>query len=133
MIDLEEGEPIMLTLENVIPALQDAVDSKPNGYIYINPDGEQARYIGGVACSYVDECKNEPSCIVGHALHALGVSLITLHENEGTPAHFLLDTLEEEGIAVATSDVVNLLKRVQGEQDLGTSWVDAVTYGLDRI
>ena len=109
---------IKITRTSTIEALQSAIDLMGPDYTYVTPGGEDAAV--DVMCSYVDQAKNAPSCIVGHVLYAHGVTLSELVQYEGESAH---KTATAFG---ASEQVGDMLNRVQELQDTGVPWAEAV-------
>src|SRR5690606_27130851 len=73
-----------------------------------------------------------PSCIVGNALHRLGVSISTLTEmdrrtsdGEAISSRKILEVLEGSGV-ILDNDAVMLLATPQVLQDADVPWGDAV-------
>ncbi|GAA2294375.1 hypothetical protein GCM10010149_47940 [Nonomuraea roseoviolacea subsp. roseoviolacea] len=83
-------------------------------------------------CFYVhrDEATDElsPGCLVGAALHRLGVPLETLQRNEDTNAFNLLSKL----FPMLTTQTCSFANSAQMDQDGGRSWGEAVAYAESR-
>jgi hypothetical protein len=72
-------------------------------------------------------------CVVGAALHRLGVPLETLQKYEGSPASLVMvDTIDLNSMHDAMN-AGDFLGRVQREQDGGTPWGEALAIGLANI
>lgn len=139
---------ITLTVPTVFQALRDAVDEKGKTFVY-----EQEPHLGG--CAYVhdvdvseDEDGNtihvltdssEPGCLVGNALHRLGVPLWAfLHNNSDSDAGEILDVLRRESLVRFSSDDEETLIRrslmsAQAKQDAGHEWNTALQAAEDRL
>ena len=136
LIDLEEAKAL----------LDHQVAVKGADYITLDHVAavEGADYITLNLCTYFKvaatdthenpQLLNEPSCIVGHVFHALGVSGLKFNpELNGTVVSGLLDRptdhsnylLEEFGLDF-TKEAVELLRIAQVEQDQRSPWGDAV-------
>lgn len=126
---------IELTTDNVIGALMRAVASKPQGYVYTNPQGIEADPTYPTACHYVHGSGDKAvcGCIVGTALHDLGVPLDALSSQEGQPAYAVLMALESEGILTFDGQVSALMDTVQACQDTGETWQDSVVKALKHV
>ena len=88
------------------------------------PDFVYKRPESSSFCLYVHEASDgskTPGCIVGHALHRLGFSFDEL-EIGGTAG----EALHRLGISDWDKDTVVWITRVQGEQDTGIPWGQAV-------
>jgi len=113
----------MITLNQLVEAIRQVAATEPD-FIY---DGD-----GNDSCNYAPNASNRCGCIVGEALHLLGVPRERLraldligHETAigwGCPqvARELGDLVEP---AALDSDWVQC---VQVEQDKGSAWADAV-------
>ena len=111
----------LITFDMALEALNAAVDEKGSDYVYKG---------GGTFCAYQEF--GEPSCIVGNALHCLGVPIRTLAEMDQCSfagsvisSRKVLDILEDSGF-VLDDDAVMLLTAAQVLQDDAVSWGDAV-------
>lgn len=121
---------IKLTVENVTAALHAAVAEKGEGFVYRRPEDSDA-------CLYVhrnDGVNLTTGCLVGNALHRLGVPLEALEEcNIGTACE-LLDMLIEDGaIEHVPHKAAVLLSEAQQEQDRDVPWGAAVRRALGYI
>lgn len=118
---------IKLTLERTKELLAEAVALKGAGYIYTHPDGWVAADGDNPAsCRYVHD--DQPGCIVGHVLHAAGVSLEALSEYEGQGAQ---DPAYQ--LAGATDGAARLLDFAQDHQDRGVPWGEAVRQAQELL
>lgn len=123
---------IKITFDSAVAALHKAVASKPEGYIYTNPRGDQAgaTSYGGptVSCDYFTE-EGEPSCAVGFVLSEHGVSSDVIRDR-GLSGHFaqnLLSSLRHDIQLEIDDRTITLLSHVQSEQDRGVPWGEAVS------
>lgn len=108
-------------------AMREAVNEFGENYVYEN-SGEPGQ------CVYV--LNGAPSCLVGHALHKLGVSLEFLREMDdgseelagSVPASSVALVLGGRHIANITEKARMAFMEAQGMQDEGNEW----GYSLDR-
>lgn len=114
---------IEITLESAIEGVAAIVEEFGENYVYDR--GERDR------CDYVRE--GEPSCLVGKFLAAQGVSLERLEKadtsgvfSDGLSAGELLEQLRKEGVIQITPGVLRFLGDLQGRQDFGTPWGEAL-------
>lgn len=112
---------VLITFDMALEALNAVVDEKGGDYVY---EG------GRMSRTYV--AYDEPSCIVGNALHRLGVPIPTLVEvdrsaigGEVVSSRKVLDVLESSGF-ILDNDAVMLLATAQVLQDAEIPWGDAV-------
>lgn len=118
-----------LTDKQIIDAVDAAVAEKGADYTYergepMDPDE------AAPSCLYVHGDK--PGCIVGNAMHRLGIDLATLRESEGRSAGGLLIDLRDKQGYHASMWAQDFLDAVQHQQDNGDSWGDAVAEGRIR-
>jgi hypothetical protein len=81
------------------------------------------------ACQYVSDNADHPICIVGHALHSLGVTLDELFQLEGQNVDDVVIALELADpldVFDGLDPLVSWLASVQMRQDNGVSWETAV-------
>ena len=111
----------VITYDMALEALNAVVDEKGGDYVY---EG------GRMSRTYV--AYDEPSCIVGNALHRLGVSISTLTEMDrrtidgaAISSRKVLEVLEGSGF-ILDNDAVMLLATAQVLQDAEIPWGDAV-------
>lgn len=78
-------------------------------------------------CNY--ERNGQPSCIVGHAMHRLGVSVLDLREFDAAGDSAIQDIIETNPDMFDDDDNLGmeLLAGVQGSQDQGVPWGLAVS------
>lgn len=121
-----------------------AVRAKGDSFVYTNPTGAKAGALDASGrtptCFYLHEKEDgttEPGCIVGHVVHALGVSEEIISDQENTTscaliAHVGEKDVDEEGkprfFFTPEADVV--LRAAQAAQDAGKDWGSA--YGAAR-
>lgn len=112
---------VLIAFDMVLEALNAVVDEKGGDYVY---EG------GRMSRTYV--AYDEPSCIVGTALHRLGVSISTLTEMDrrtidgaAISSRNVLEVLEGSGF-ILDNDAVMLLATAQVLQDAEIPWGDAV-------
>jgi len=121
---------VELSYTRTVELLREAVAEKPEGYIYINPQGETAdvdKYgLSLTSCDYFDPETGEPSCIVGQVLAAVGVSKGHFYGYEGSTALAVLDYLDSKNILTASHKAAKVLAKAQFAQDRGTPWAEAV-------
>ncbi|MFJ9616695.1 hypothetical protein [Streptomyces noursei] len=116
-------ERIKVTEADVKRALVEAVTAK--GYDYVYDNGDPLSEV----CWYVHQDVNGndvPGCLVGDALHRLGVPLgeIKKHEERGAygVAGSLIDVAENRG------RVLSMLSQAQDHQDTGGTWGGALAH-----
>lgn len=113
---------IELKYDQVNMLANEAIKVKGEDYVYIDPSGNQAGPHNMGGCWYVHGANDlTPGCIVGHIIHAAGVSLEDLRERE-MGASTLLESLENAAILKADKASRIYLIMVQRAQDLGTPW-----------
>ena len=116
---------IEITKAVVNTVLPEIVAEHGRDYIY---------YAGPSGCVYVHN--GEPSCLIGHFLHRLGVSLERLKAADestdgGTSASDLLRQLQDEGVVdVESHRVIHALSVIQSEQDSEVCWGQASGLGI---
>jgi hypothetical protein len=115
-------ERIKVTEAQVKTALIEAVAEKGDDYVYTNPDGESATG-AAASCYYVHGDK--PGCLVGNALHRLGVPLSALEAHEMRGAYSVAKELID---VTDSSSTFTMLAEVQDSQDNGAMWGDALAY-----
>lgn len=96
-----------------------------------NPDNK-------VSCTYVcfNDGERRPNCVVGKALHALGVSLEALELWNDTAIRFLLDEYPEwlSDEVVENQEVyVQWLGSLQSSQDGGYTWGESLAIADRRL
>ena len=104
-----------ITDEDLARAIREVAAEDPN-YVYQRP--------GSRVCLYVHWDANgtlRPGCLIGTALHRLGVPLETLSGYESKPAHEVLDHVAPD----VSSHMRRAATRVQRVQDLGATWRQA--------
>ncbi|RKN35961.1 hypothetical protein [Streptomyces hoynatensis] len=103
-----------ITDEDLARAIREVAAEDPN-YVY------RRRGRGATSSAKRCNCPICSGCLIGTALHRLGVPLETLAQHESKPAHEVLDHV--------APDVSSYMKlkatRVQRLQDLGATWRQA--------
>lgn len=119
---------IHITLADAIRFAEEAASEKPEGYIYVNPDGEKAGEFG-ISCAYWDYEKDEPSCLVGQVLHKAGLDggPMAYWKASGALIFDLSDQLR--GVVEIDYDALDFLGRVQMRQDNGSTWRSSIESG----
>lgn len=125
--------PIVITAETALAELEAAVEKKGSDYKYEKVGASDT-------CVYFakeGDSDIEPSCLVGHVLHALGVPadlmVAKFNANMGfdpgesgsladETADDLLMALNRRGITSADNDAIRLLAVAQRYQDGGDAW-----------
>lgn len=105
------------TTEDILNELWKIADEKGHGYVYHRPPG---------GCSYVNDNSSGPGCFIGHWLHGHGVGLATLESNEGSIADKWYETYQHLVDFTLTQQAVMVLTEVQGFQDDGCPWGEAI-------
>lgn len=114
---------IELSLVMTKELLAEAVAEKGADFVYVNKYGQQADQSGDVTCQYVHG--DQPGCIVGNVLHRAGVPLDELGQYE---THSVDDLGQR--LFTAEARVKLLLNHIQGHQDVGVPWGEAVRLAL---
>lgn len=114
---------INLTYERTKELLKEAVAER--GADYVDPDASRPTLCRNVHTAE-DGKTLVPGCIVGWVLHKAGVSLELLEENNMAAASSVLCELKEAGVLGYEVTALHLLNRIQGLQDGGVSWGEAV-------
>lgn len=103
-------------------ALQAAVDEKGADYVY--PRGKRGWTNVWGMCRYA--VNGKPACIIGDALHRMGVPISTLKEfdanEEGVDA---ATALEESGLNPTAAEKRGV-NAAQSRQDSGASWGESI-------
>lgn len=125
---------ITLTRENVVKAIEEAVEAKGRAYVYpLLPEGaDEYGEFEYAICTYVRD--GQPSCIVGHALASLGVPVEILAGLDappgGTGAYRALTGLAKDRVIEYRAEdwefITGFLLEAQIHQDGGDSWGDAL-------
>jgi hypothetical protein len=106
-----------ITTADALRALEEAVAEKGEDYAYTGFDEEDPRF---ACCLYV--YGGQPSCIVGNALHRLGIPLDAFEPYEGKE---IIDVVARVNWPIEV-DAVDVLAVAQGEQDAGRPWGKAL-------
>lgn len=115
---------IEITVDSVFETAVKVVKGR-EGYVYTSPLGNKAGIGAAIICSYVHG--DRPGCIVGNILHEMGVDLVDMKEHEGDDAIGLLKGLRGFGIVSTTIAAERALQWMQGLQDNGSTWGEAVS------
>lgn len=115
------ADVITITKVSALKGLKALVEEYGEDFVYQRND------VGdGLGCSYVHD--NEPSCMIGKFLAAVGVPLERLALADrfgGSPAYALLESLKSEGVLSVEYGVGTLLNAAQRGQDAGATWKQA--------
>lgn len=104
-----------ITDETIVATLKAVVAERPE-HRYVQP-ATAGREPG---CLYVHG--DVPGCLVGHVLHRMGVPLRELLRHEFSTASEVLEALDTD----ISERVGAFLDNVQGDQDSGATWGDAL-------
>lgn len=117
--------------------LKAAVQEKGADFRYESPEG-------AIGCKYADVMNDEPSCIVGNALHRKGLHVGMLAEmddadlvhdqiNSTTIRQVCgLDTAELYGFRL-TESALDVFAAAQAQQDSGVPWGRAVALAAEEL
>jgi hypothetical protein len=118
--------------------LKTAVAEKGAGYVYEEP-------AGSIGCRYADVENDEPSCIVGNALHRKGITVATLdemdradlvHEDDVSSTTIsqicTLDTAALYGFEL-TDSARGVFATAQAQQDSRVPWGRAVALAAEEL
>lgn len=109
------------TREYVTRLMEEAVALKGEDYVYEQLPTCDPDAITPTTCYYVWD--DQPSCIVGHVLHAAGVPLDRLRVREGIAAHMVVRAEAPDDWDTSLEDA---LDAAQGLQDSGGTWGQAL-------
>lgn len=112
------ADVITITKVSALKGLKALVEEYGEDFVYQQNDGEY-----GLSCSYVHD--NEPSCMIGKFLAAVGVPLERLALADrfgGDPAETLITKLVDEGVLDVENGVRGILRAAQIAQDSGDTW-----------
>ena len=124
----------MITLEEVNDMLTEIVGEKPEGFRYRDIAPGEAWGLGGIdvnnpdayaECVYGDK-EGNPCCLVGQVIVRAGE--VIKPKIDGQNAHSIL-TNHYPGLF--TESAIERLQTVQGRQDDGLTWADAIRHGGD--
>jgi hypothetical protein len=115
--------------ETFVQTVRDLVTESPD-YIYSSPDHmKEGEFDADLTCFYVhmdeDGETSGPGCLVGKALHRLGIPLETLRGQEANGAREVIANLH----LPLTAKVRLFASTVQGHQDDGDPWAVALRRG----
>ena len=116
-----------VTLELAISTLKGEIMGNET-YVY---EKDQNGY-----CFYVKD--GQPSCLIGRALHRLGVGINLLSEYDvaqdgGTDAWSVCRGLQQRGIMTFDDIVPGLFRTVQVRQDEGRPWGEVVEWSIGAM
>lgn len=123
-----------ITDETLIAEIMKLAAESPD-FVYEAPAHMTREYEYTTECFYVhtdpdgDDAKNAPGCIVGQALHRLGVPLSVLEQYEHVGAGTLVSEITPNVGAVGES----FARRAQLNQDEGKTWRDAVDHATEYV
>jgi hypothetical protein len=123
---------IEITVDSFVDGTEAILEEFGENHVYEMRDSEH-----GLSCVYVYQ--GEPDCIVGKFLANAGVSLDLLKEADnntfggGISAYGLLGNLVDRGVITIEGDAFTALCRLQGSQDEGTPWGEAVHEAMEAI
>lgn len=109
------------TVEQLIEKLEECVNERGADYVYLTKAGNPPD--GGSGCDYVRN--GQPSCLIGCAVHKLGVSVEELASHELATAVSLFTRLWPN--LRYDSLVVRVAQTAQNKQDNGKTWGEALT------
>jgi len=117
-----------VNLDRVVETAKMVVAERGADYVYKKPTNT----FGVLTCLYVDQ--DQPSCLVGHVLHRLGVPLETLKSADqfSFPATDVCCDLLR-GSAFDDEEIGHFLDAVQSRQDIGRTWGEALQNGLEAL
>lgn len=117
------SERVSITRAFVIEAVKRLVEERGEDYTYDRAE------IGPASCLYVHTDKTHygvtepvPGCIAGQVLHAAGITLHELAEQEGLRAGTAMHNLREAGRLTVQVGVYEMLNDMQEAQDDGETW-----------
>jgi hypothetical protein len=114
-----------ITFQDAHRAVKEAVKAKGEDYVYMNPTSAEPDAPG--PCSYVHG--DTPGCIVGHALHNLGVSIDLLRAMDCSDEP-IIDTAYELELVPAgvtmTEKAIQFFTAAQMHQDMRARWGEAL-------
>lgn len=123
---------IHITLADAIRFAEEAASEKPEGYVYINPDGDEAGEIG-ISCKYWDHEKDEPSCLVGQVLHKAGLDGGPMAYWKSSEKWISALSHSLRGAVEIDFDALDFLTRIQLRQDNGSTWRFSIASGKSAV
>lgn len=100
--------------------LKDIVREFGEDHTYSNP--ATLLDTGTNGCDYWHDDEDKPGCLIGHALHRLGVPGDWLHGQEGSNAETLLNMLRANYLWNIDQDSTRLFTVAQARQDALDPW-----------
>ena len=139
---------IELTFDKAVQYLKEAVELKGENHVYeqvpVNWSKDDPEELNGPSCLYAKD--GQPDCIVGHVLAKAGVPIEDMTwvygERQESPrqtkyshgtAYNVLERLEFHGVLKADGNTKRLLTIVQGRQDDGMPWGEALSFALSDL
>lgn len=115
-------DPSSVTDAQMLDALRQVAMEKPE-YVYTAPEHMKGDF-EGASCFYVhfgddeDDSSLIPGCMVGAALHRLGIPLNLLGQHETRPARWVVRDFFPD----VAPETAQIFTRAQGWQDSGEPW-----------
>lgn len=135
-----EFRPLSVSADVLIGAIKTEAELAPET-VYECPEHQAVNEDGSrkdVTCYYVhtDEATGEPvsaGCLIGKALHRIGVPLAELAKHEGKTAYQVIPkVLSFDYDDIATRETAAYFAAdVQARQDRGSTWSSAVQWAAD--
>jgi hypothetical protein len=126
-----ELPPIELSYDDAVMYLEKALAERGEDYVYpTQVELDRNPMIDGdddVTCFYFNHFTGQPSCIIGHVLHFLGVKHQELLASEGLGIHTIIN---DRRVLTADQRTITLLRRAQAHQDIRKTWGDSVKFAL---
>lgn len=107
-----------VSFQDVVNVTSEVVEEYGRDFVYTMPDGKQCLY----------QSEGYPSCLVGHVLNRVGVSidaLVDLDSGEYDDIPEELQAVAETNGVLVDLDALGMLLEAQGYQDNGMPWGDA--------
>jgi len=110
--------------------LRQIVESKPDDYTY--PRRTKAGPHGDKACAYWHSEDSEPGCLIGHLMFRLGAPADFLNACDRHPGGSGIEVLHNHKIVsdLFDDEAVMVLTYIQGRQDSGSTWAQALKLGI---
>jgi hypothetical protein len=120
---IHKGDTMYLTYETALDALEKAVADRGEEYVYPRQGTDT-----NSSCLYWHKNEQAPGCLVGLALHQLGVSAEVLESFGPAGIRMLAPSLPHLSGVEMSPAALELMSKVQCYQDQGMPWGSA----LDR-
>jgi hypothetical protein len=131
------GSTMYLTYENALEVLQKAVADRGAEFVYTKRsaliDDGKGGYTVNYSCLYWHSDEEAPGCLVGLALHKLGVSGEALARFGAFAINRLAEDRPSLGGVVPSPDALHLLSTVQAYQDRGAPWGEALIRAVQLV